>query len=230
MPASTQEQIFNRLKKYYANFSNNGESNQFLDYIFESIAFIIANLKQAISNLMVYKENNAGFQLFAEENKLFLSGYETTDKYTFLDPAIFQNEKDSIEGAFYFDNVGASFEPLDILRNTKEIHKRRGTKLGITADIKRLCNTSRVEISDSSILFSSGWILDYSAPNFIYGADFYSDSSINLILLEEPVNLTDGFIINIENNSKYSDEKVMEIITHEFIPIGTNCYFFISKR
>lgn len=191
------------------------------EYLYDAIATVLDELNNGIGDLQVCRESGAGFQLFADENKLFLSGMEETAQYVFADPDVFLAEKNLVGGAFNFDNVGFVFDPMDILKNTVEIHRRRGTILGVYADIKRLCNTTNVNIQHSSVA-SNGWILDLSAPNFELGTEVYVDTSLDLILLEQI--LSDYTIIGTENNSIHSDAEVKQIIKHEFMPLSTVTY------
>jgi hypothetical protein len=194
--------------------------------IFEAIANIADDLLQDMSDLLTCRELGAGFQAIAKENKLFLSGMEETDQYIFANPATFLAEKNLIGGAFNFDNVGNTFDPIDLLKNTVEIHRRRGSLMGLYADIKRLCNTVNVNIEHSNST-GTGWILDLSAPNFELNSNTYKDTSMNLILVEFQI-LIEYVVIETENQSIWSNSEVMKIISHEFIPIGLTSYIFIN--
>lgn len=192
------------------------------EYLYDAIATVLDSLLDGINDLQVCRESGTGFQLFADENKLFLSGMEETAQYVFADPDVFLAEKNLVGGAFNFDNVGNTFDPMDILKNTIEIHRRRGTLLGIYADIKRLCNTVNVTLRHSSVA-SNGWILDLSAPNFEFGSEeTYIETSLDLILLEQI--LTDYTMIDTENNSIHSNAEIKKIIKKEFMPLSTVAY------
>ena len=178
-----------------------------------TVADTIQKLVTGVAGLLNVRRTGKGGQGFADSKKLFLSGREEQTDSGFADAGVRAAESNP-SGVFPY-SLGATFEFADYLRGIPIIHKRRGTSRGLTADIKRMCNTT----SSSATLHPQtecGWILGVTSPGFEPGGSYGLDVSLVFLGLD---NMLD---VLTENKGNRKDVDVKHIIRHELVPARLN--------
>jgi hypothetical protein len=181
--------------------------------LFGSIAESVENFLDDLFDLLEVRRTGKGGQMFAESKKILLSGREEKEDYVFADPAVLVAESNP-SGVFPFD-VGEDLELADHLRGQLIIHKRRGTPRGLSADIKRLCNTTQVSLTYHPQT-ECGWILGVTSPGFSPDLVYDLDTSLTFLGLDNMVDIV------TENRSNRTNAEVTKIIRKEFMPARLN--------
>jgi len=175
-----------------------------------AVADVVELFRIEAEELKTAKQTGKGLQKFTDRNELFLSLREEEQDYVFLNPTTFQSEQDPGE-AFGFAGVGQAFDIFDILQHTIEIHQLRGTPYGVEADIKRLCNTTSVTLTETD---NAGWELGLDSPGYEDGGTYDLDLSLTMLLYQEL-----WVTLDIANNSGRSDDEIRAIIKKYILPI-----------
>jgi hypothetical protein len=162
--------------------------------LFRALAIVLVRWHFAVKKLLTYRLSGMPGLKYANENwKLFLNN----------------NTPDG-------DIAG-------YIKQTYRVHQARGTKSGISGDLKRLSGDSNaaVEYYDEA---SCGWWLDVTYPDIspdgITGK--YNE-------VASYIDLDNMLIARLYNYSGFTDELLNKIIDHEIIPKALNSLVMILK-
>jgi hypothetical protein len=191
-----------------------------IDALFESIADSIEKAIEYIIGLTTVRQTGWGGQLWTDFWKIFLSRREEKDDFAFADKATaVANDQ---FGDYDTDNISDPVTILDIEKASLSIHKARGTEDGITADIKRLCNTTDVTVTYYG-QDECGWVGDVTSPELTPGLLYAPDESLCYMDLDNMV------VVDADNGGSRSNVEVAKIIRHDFIPVKYNLTTNITK-
>lgn len=191
-----------------------------IDALFESIADSIEKAIEYIIGLATVRQTGWGGQLWTDFWKIFLSRREEKDDFAFSDKATaVANDQ---FGDYDTDNISDPVTILDIEKASLSIHKARGTEDGITADIKRLCNTTDVTVTYYG-QDECGWVGDVTSPELTPGLLYAPDESLCYMDLDNMV------AVDADNGGSRSNVEVEKIIRHDFIPVKYNLITNITK-
>ncbi len=127
------------------------------DSLFGSISSSIEDVVTYINGLLTVRQSGWGGQLWTDFWRIFLSRREEKSDYAFSAKATAVS--DNMFGDYDSDNIDDPITILDFEKAVLSIHKARGTEKGITADIKRICNSENVTINYNG-QDKCGWIGD----------------------------------------------------------------------
>jgi hypothetical protein len=185
-----------------------------------SIANTIESLVDYISDLYTVRQSGKGGQLWTDFWRIFLSRREEKTDYAFSVKATAIAHL--LFGDYDSSKINDPVTILDFEKATLSIHKARGTENGITADIKRICDSTSVAVTYYPQT-DCGWIGDVTSlellPNGIY------DPDLSLCYLDLD-NMLDVYAFD---KSSRTTEEVKKIIRHDFVPLRINTRLRISK-
>ena len=185
-----------------------------------SIANTIESLTDYISELYTVRQSGKGGQLWTDFWRIFLSRREEKTDYAFSVKATAIAHL--LFGDYDSSKISDPVTILDFEKASLSIHKSRGTENGITADIKRLCNSIYVT-NTYYPQTDCGWIGDVTSPELLPNGTWDPDLSLCYLDLD---NMLD---IYAYDRSSRSTEEIKQIIRHDFIPLKYNIRFSISK-
>lgn len=123
----------------------------------------------------------------------------------------------------FLSNAGGFYTNEVILRNFITILQRRGTPIGITSEIKRICNTTNVTIATMDDT-ETGWILGVTYPGYDPTVTTY-DLSLSFTWLD----LDGAVLVQVHNAGNHSNSEIIALIKKYIMPadIGTLVVTFV---
>jgi hypothetical protein len=152
--------------------------------------------------------------------RIFLSRREEKSDYAFSVKATAVSN--NLFGGYDTDNIGDPITILDYEKALLSIHKVRGTEDGITADIKRICNTTNVTITHYG-QDKCGWIGDVTSPELTPELLYDPDNSLCYMDLDNMV------VVDTLNMGNRTNDEVSKIIRHDFVPLKYNLQTNITR-
>ena len=183
------------------------------DSLFGSISSSIEDVVTYINGLLTVRQSGWGGQLWTDFWRIFLSRREEKSDYAFSAKATAVS--DNMFGDYDSDNIDDPITILDFEKAVLSIHKARGTEKGITADIKRICNSENVTINYNG-QDKCGWIGDVTSPELTTDLLYDPDNSLCYMDLDNMV------IVEALNNGNRINSEVEKIIRHDFVPLKYN--------
>lgn len=175
-----------------------------------AVQYLLRELKEATKNLRyLYRSGKSG-RMYADINKLFLSGREEEEDYAFPPETLPEGETILSQ----------------IMEQTLSIHMKRGTQEGMMDDVERMCNCIAEDITITRHeQLECGWMLDVTSPGFIGTDQYDEDYSLSFLGLDNMIDIT---MINAGNRS---NDEVKKIIRKEMVPAIYNvrCFFELGE-
>ncbi len=167
-----------------------------------AVQSLLRELREAIKKLKDFYHAGKSGQMYANINKIFLSGREEEEDYAW--PNYPEDER---------------MESPDTLI----MHMIRGTLWGMYWDIALMCNTDNITMTSHEEL-ECGWILDVTSPGFV-GEEYDEDYSLSFLGLDNMIDIT---MINAGNRS---NNEIKKIVRKEVVPAIYNvrCFFDLEE-
>jgi hypothetical protein len=194
-------------------------------YFLERILFGVISdqielLVSYIDGLRTVRQSGWGGQLWSDFWRIFLSRREEKNGYSFSVKATAVDN--NLFGDYDTDNIGDPVTIIDYEKANLSIHKARGTESGIQADIKRMCNTTHVELIHYG-QNQCGWIGDVTSLELTPGLLYDPDNSLCYMDLDNMV------VIGMSNNGNRTNIDVEKIIRHDIVPLKYNLKLNIER-
>jgi hypothetical protein len=196
-----------------------------MDHVLERIFFgvisdQIESLVDYIDGLRTVRQSGWGGQLWSDFWRIFLSRREEKGDYAFSVKAT--AVANNLFGDYDADNISDPVTILDYEKALLSIHKLRGTEAGITADVKRICNTTSVTVTHYG-QESCGWIGDITSPELTPALLYDPDNSLCYMDLDNMI------VIDTVNAGNRTNNELTKIIRHDFVPIKYNLRTNITR-